>query len=149
MAIKIDRLDSKKYTPDTATKAYIEVRAEVSILQTLKHAHVIEFVGVVLQPLCFVLEWAPMGGLSSTLKKYRKVDARIGPITLHETAYQVGQSEIWVGTASQIDMGENCPSDRYDICMAGYSFVCLKMCILDLQVHVLHRVIYISILHVP
>ncbi len=25
MAIKIDRLDSKKFSPDTATKAYVEV----------------------------------------------------------------------------------------------------------------------------
>ena len=89
VAIKIDRLDSKKCTPDTATKAYIEVRAEVSILQNLHHPHIIDFIGVVLQPLCFILEWAPGGSLSSVLQKYRKLDARIGPLILQHTAHQV------------------------------------------------------------
>ncbi len=89
MAIKIDRMDSKKYTSDMASKTYVEVRAEVSILHPLKHPHVIEFVGVVLQPLCFILEWAHCGSLHSILQKYRKVDARMGPLTLQQTAYQV------------------------------------------------------------
>lgn len=82
-------MDTKKYTPDMATKTYVEVRAEVSILNLLKHPHVIEFVGVVLQPLCFILEWAHCGSLHSILQKYRKVDARLGPLTLQQTAYQV------------------------------------------------------------
>ena len=82
-------MDSRKYTAETAANAYAEVRAEVSILHSLKHCNVIEFVGVVLQPLCFMLEWAVGGSLSSVFKKYRKVDARIGPHVLQKTAYQV------------------------------------------------------------
>jgi hypothetical protein len=50
---------------------------------------VIEFVGVVLHPLCFILEWAPGGSLKSIIEKYRKVDARISPMALQNTAYQV------------------------------------------------------------
>ena len=88
VALKIDRLDSKKLSPDTATKSYIEVRAEVSHLHKLKHPHVIDFIGVVLQPLCFILEWACGGSLHSLLTKYRKVDARIGPKALQEAAVQ-------------------------------------------------------------
>lgn len=42
-------IDSKRCTPDTATKSYIQVRAEVSLLH---HPHVIDFIGMVLQPLC-------------------------------------------------------------------------------------------------
>jgi len=67
----------------------LQVRAEVSILQSLCHSHIIEFIGVLLSPLCFILEWAPGGSLSSVFHKYRKMDARIGPLTLQRTAYQV------------------------------------------------------------
>ena len=45
--------------------------------------------GVLLKPLCFVLEWAPGGSLHSVLQKYRKADARISPLVLQETARQV------------------------------------------------------------
>ena len=89
MAIKIDRMDSRKCSSETATKAYMEVRAEVSILHSLVHPNVIEFIGVVLQPLCFILEWAPGGSLSSIFQKYRKQDARIGPLTLQRVTQQV------------------------------------------------------------
>ena len=67
----------------------MQVRAEVSILSHLNHPNVIEFVGVVLHPLCFILEWAPGGSLKSIIEKYRKVDARISPMALQNTAYQV------------------------------------------------------------
>lgn len=36
-----------------------------------------------------MLEWAIGGSLSSVFKKYRKVDARIGPHVLQKIAYQV------------------------------------------------------------
>ena len=80
----------------------LQVRAEVSILQSLRHPHIIEFIGVLLSPLCFILEWAPGGSLSSVFHKYRKMDARIGPLTLQHTAYQVcgcvwGGVHVWVG----------------------------------------------------
>lgn len=45
--------------------------------------------GVLLKPLCFVLEWASGGSLHSVLQKYRKADARISPMVLQETAKQV------------------------------------------------------------
>lgn len=67
----------------------VQVRAEVSILHRLHHPNVIEFIGVVLHPLCFILEWAPRGSLSAVFKKYRKIDARIAPMVLQNTAYQV------------------------------------------------------------
>ena len=151
MALKIDRLDSKKCTPETATKSYIEVnnnftvyscmymymyvayiafsqdlllllshlphssslslplslsfsppsshslpsppppqvRAEVSLLHKLSHPHVIDFIGVVLKPLCFILEWACGGSLHSVLTKYCKVDGRVGPLVLQQATLQV------------------------------------------------------------
>lgn len=69
--------------------ALYQVRAEVSLLHRLHHPYVIDFIGVVLQPLCFILEWAPGGSLHSVLQKYKKMDGRISPRTLQKTAYQV------------------------------------------------------------
>ena len=59
------------------------------MLHRLDHPNIIDFIGVVLQPLCFILEWAPNGSLSSLFKKFRKVDARISPGALQSTALQV------------------------------------------------------------
>lgn len=59
------------------------------MLHRLDHPNIIDFIGVVLQPLCFILEWAPNGSLSSLFKKFRKVDARISPSALQSTALQV------------------------------------------------------------
>lgn len=51
--------------------------------------HCAAVTGVLLSPLCFVLEWAHGGSLHSLLQKYRKVDACISPMVLQETAKQV------------------------------------------------------------
>jgi len=66
----------------------------VAILHRLQHPYVIDFIGVVLQPLCFILEWAPGGSLHSILQKYRKLDARVSPKALKKTAYQVRLTEV-------------------------------------------------------
>lgn len=74
---------------DAATKAYYEIRAEVAILKDLNHAHVIEFIGVTLKPLCFLLEWAGRGSLHAVVTDYLNSDSRISPWTLVTTAQQV------------------------------------------------------------
>lgn len=89
VAIKIDKQDLKHFNVDNAAKAYSEIRAEVAILKDLQHDHVITFIGIVLNPLCFVLEWAPKGSLHNVLNAYNNADARISPWTLCETARQV------------------------------------------------------------
>ena len=61
----------------------------MSLLHRLRHPYVIDFIGVVLHPLCFILEWAPGGSLHSVLQKYKKMDGRISPRALQKTAYQV------------------------------------------------------------
>ncbi len=89
VAIKIDKQDHKHFNVENAAKAYNEIRAEVAILKDLQHENVIQFIGIVLNPLCFVLEWAPKGSLHGILTSYNNADARISPWTLTETARQV------------------------------------------------------------
>ena len=89
VAIKIDKQDHKHFNVENAAKAYSEIRAEVAILKDLQHENVIQFIGIVLNPLCFILEWASRGSLHGILTSYNNVDARISPWTLTETARQV------------------------------------------------------------
>ena len=89
VAIKVDKQDSKHFSIENAAKAYTEIRAEVGILKDLHHENVIQFMGIVLKPLCFLLEWAPRGSLHGILSAYSNADARISPWSLVETARQV------------------------------------------------------------
>ena len=89
MAIKVGKQEKHSSGPEALIKSYAEVRVEVTVLKRLHHEHIIEFLGVRLQPLGFLIEWAPLGGLHSILKSYYKADARISPWALCETARQV------------------------------------------------------------
>ena len=92
---------------------FYQVRAEVSILHRLHHPHVIEFVGVVLHPLCFILEWAPSKSLHSVLQKYRKMDARISPKALQKTAHQVSTIIVEIINVKEA----SCSKHRTTCCM--------------------------------
>lgn len=74
---------------ETATKAYMEIRAEVALLKDLDHKYIINFIGLTLQPLCFMLEWASKGSLHGILQSYYRTDSRISPWTLAEASCQV------------------------------------------------------------
>ena len=89
VAIKMDKQDRKHFNMETATKAYMEIRAEVALLKEMKNDFIVQFMGLTLQPLCFMLEWASQGSLHDILKSYNKAEARISPWTLVDTVYQV------------------------------------------------------------
>lgn len=74
---------------ETAAKAYAEIRAEVALLKDLDHEYIINFIGLTLQPLCFMLEWAAKGSLHGLLQSYHKTDSKVSPWTLVEASRQV------------------------------------------------------------
>ena len=45
------------------TRNYSDMRYELNKLSTLRHPFIVVFVGVLTNPHCFVLEWAPLGSL--------------------------------------------------------------------------------------
>ena len=95
VAIKVGKQEKHSSGPESLMKSYAEVRVEVTVLKRLCHEHVIEFLGVRLQPLGFLIEWAPLGGFHTILKSYFKSDARISPWVLCETARQVSLLINW------------------------------------------------------
>lgn len=60
-------------------KAYCTARQELAVLLTLKHPNIVPLVGICIKPLALVLDLAPMGGLDSILRQYRRSGAHIGP----------------------------------------------------------------------
>uniref|UniRef100_A0A1X7UH02 non-specific serine/threonine protein kinase n=1 Tax=Amphimedon queenslandica TaxID=400682 RepID=A0A1X7UH02_AMPQE len=89
VAIKIDKQDRKHFNMETAAKAYTEIRAEVALLKDLDHEYIINFIGLTLQPLCFMLEWASKGSLHGILQSYYRTDSKVSPWTLVEAGRQV------------------------------------------------------------
>uniref|UniRef100_A0A1B0FCZ0 Uncharacterized protein n=1 Tax=Glossina morsitans morsitans TaxID=37546 RepID=A0A1B0FCZ0_GLOMM len=64
-----------------ACKAYCTARQELAVLLTLKHPNIVPLVGICIKPLALVLELAPLGGLDSILRQYRRSGAHVGPHT--------------------------------------------------------------------
>ena len=67
-----------------------EIRQEVSFLAVLDHPNLTKLCGVRTSPyMCLLLELAPQGALSSSLKEYRKCGEVLEPVTLHNSIKQV------------------------------------------------------------
>ena len=45
------------------TRSYSDMRYEINKLSMLNHPNIVRFVGVITNPHCFVLEWAPLQSL--------------------------------------------------------------------------------------
>ncbi|XP_054091980.1 leucine-rich repeat serine/threonine-protein kinase 1 isoform X2 [Zeugodacus cucurbitae] len=75
-----------------ACKAYCTARQELAVLLTLKHPNIVPLVGICIRPLALVLELAPMGGLDSILRQYRRRGAHIGPHTFQILVLQAARA---------------------------------------------------------
>ena len=65
------------------------MRYELNKLSTMKHAFVVRFVGVLTNPLCFVLEWAPGKSLEHTRMAHVEANSSICPTALFLVLLQV------------------------------------------------------------
>ncbi|XP_067619795.1 leucine-rich repeat serine/threonine-protein kinase 1 isoform X3 [Eurosta solidaginis] len=75
-----------------ACKAYCTARQELAVLLTLKHPNIVPLVGICIKPLALVLELAPMGGLDSILRQFRRSGAHIGPHTFQILVLQAARA---------------------------------------------------------
>ncbi|XP_055923849.1 leucine-rich repeat serine/threonine-protein kinase 1 isoform X2 [Eupeodes corollae] len=73
-------------------KAYCTARQELAVLLTLKHPNIVPLVGICIKPLALVLDLAPMGGLDSILRQYRRSGAHIGPHTFQILVLQAARA---------------------------------------------------------
>ncbi|XP_030371278.1 leucine-rich repeat serine/threonine-protein kinase 1 isoform X2 [Scaptodrosophila lebanonensis] len=73
-------------------KAYCTARQELAVLLTLKHPNIVPLVGICIKPLALVLELAPLGGLDTLLRQYRRSGAHIGPHTFQILVLQAARA---------------------------------------------------------
>ena len=73
----------------TSVKGYRMIRKEVLFLSTLHHEHLTQLCGVSTHPFMLLMELAPLGSLSSILKKYRAANQVLPPAILQASMHQV------------------------------------------------------------
>ncbi|KAK9885098.1 hypothetical protein WA026_009320 [Henosepilachna vigintioctopunctata] len=75
-----------------ACKAYCTARQELNILLTLRHIHIVPFIGLCTNPLALILDLAPQGALDLILKHYRRSGATLGCYTVQAIILQVAKA---------------------------------------------------------
>ncbi|KAJ7408489.1 leucine rich repeat kinase 1 [Willisornis vidua] len=74
-----------------AMKNFSEFRQEASMLHSLQHPCIVSLIGISIHPLCFALELAPLGSLTTVLSENSKGSAFVplGHMLTHKIAYQI------------------------------------------------------------
>lgn len=71
-----------------AMKNFSEFRQEASMLHSLQHPCIVSLIGISIHPLCFALELAPLGSLTTVLAENSKGKASLSPTPLPLTNAQ-------------------------------------------------------------
>ena len=71
------------------TRTYGDMRYELNKLVSLRHDFIVQFIGVLTNPHCFVLEWAPMRTLENIRLNHYERRANICPTSLSLVLLQV------------------------------------------------------------
>ncbi|XP_071801091.1 leucine-rich repeat serine/threonine-protein kinase 1-like isoform X3 [Asterias amurensis] len=73
-------------------EAYRTARKELSIMLNLDHPQIVPLIGFCRQPMSLVLELAPEGALDTKLEDYKRVGARLTPISMQKIIVQVSSA---------------------------------------------------------
>lgn len=80
-----------------AMKNFSEFRQEASMLHSLQHPCIVSLIGISIHPLCFALELAPLGSLTTVLSENSKGKSRVsllGELTLQVMVVTNGQQHL-------------------------------------------------------
>lgn len=75
-------------------RSYSDMRYELNKLCTLKHANIVRFVGVITNPHCFVLEWAPLLSLEHQRAKHEDAGCSMCYFSILSVLLQVMPDQI-------------------------------------------------------
>ena len=73
------------------TRSYADMRYELNKLSTLSHPYIVRFIGVLTNPHCFVLEWAPFKSLEHIRQEHNYRESYICARSIFEVLLQVLQ----------------------------------------------------------
>ncbi len=71
------------------TRSYSDMRYELNKLCSLRNPHIVEFIGIITNPHCFLLEWAPMMSLESQRAEYERANSSMCYTTILYVLLQV------------------------------------------------------------
>ena len=74
---------------DVVVDKYADIRLELNKLCSSSHEYIVHFIGMTIDPLSFILEWAPMGSFRKILVDYREARCAICPESVLLSIQQV------------------------------------------------------------
>lgn len=72
-----------------AWETYENASREARVMVQLQHPHILRLMGVTLQPLRLLVELAPLGDMTSCIRKFKKATIRLRRTTVRTTLVQV------------------------------------------------------------
>lgn len=64
-------------------------------MASLRHPNILKLVGIALQPIRLLLEFAPLGSLKDVVNRYQDNSARMNRYSLQKVIYQVCYGMAW------------------------------------------------------
>lgn len=71
------------------TRSYSDMRYELNKLISLNHPHIVKFIGIITNPHCFLLEWAPKMSLDAQRTEHSETHTSMCPTSIFYTLMQV------------------------------------------------------------
>ena len=84
--------ESHSESLDVVVEKYADIRLELNKLCSSSHEYIVHFIGMTIDPLSFILEWAPMGSFRKILVDYRDARCAICPESVLLSIQQVSTS---------------------------------------------------------
>ena len=69
--------------------SYANIRLELNKLCYSTHKYIVQFIGITMDPLSFVMEYAPLGSFRKILKVYREAKCSLCPVSILLSIQQV------------------------------------------------------------
>jgi len=88
------QLDHSPSKAEIAWHHYQSANAEGRIMASLHHPNILSLIGIALQPIRLLLEFAPLGSLRSIVNHYSENDTKIGRYVLEKVICQVSVSTV-------------------------------------------------------
>lgn len=74
---------------DVIVDKYADIRLELNKLCSSSHKYIVRFIGMTIDPMSFILEWAPIGSFRKILSDYRDAHCAICPESVLLSIQQV------------------------------------------------------------
>ena len=79
---------------DMVVDKYADIRLELNKLCSSSNEYIVHFIGMTIDPLSFILEWAPMGSFRKILAEYRDACSAFCPESVLLSVQQVSTSQF-------------------------------------------------------